>query len=513
MNPSLPEVCRQLLAFHVLLGSSILTDERRDELRRELANLLAAHGLKWTDWPEFFSRQNIQSTQALPPVDSSKWKKHCQKICQLHAMMGSVDEDGSVAHKKLLAEITKQKFSWPSDLPAILAAHWNFKNPPNFDSAAAAPSDAPEIDVFKLTRAVVDDRIVMKPTASIVTTLIVLCTHVYDQFARIPQFGAIAPTSGRGKTTLMKEVLARLVADPWYSSSTTAPAIYRYLYRHPRATVMLDERENQKFDSDLWALIDMAHEGGSKDLVIDGESVKITIRVPVFWAIRGDIHDVPLSILSRGFQISLEKGKPKIRMKRRIDLDPTYTDDLVIAHEEICKWAATCSLNYDPEIPAELDNDRLADICRPLLSIADYLGHGAEARAAVIQLCAARPPQDMGIQALQDAKIAFSALGIDRLDKKDLAKAIVVHGHPYWSYWRGPKDQKHPHELTPVELGALLGRFGIHPKNIWPAPRTPETKSIWGYHIEMFEKPWAEHCPEDSTSSQPGKIIALVKKF
>jgi hypothetical protein len=66
------EVCQQLLASHVLLGAAHLTDERREEFRQELIKFLAAHGLKWTDWPDFFSLQNMQSTQALPSVNSGK---------------------------------------------------------------------------------------------------------------------------------------------------------------------------------------------------------------------------------------------------------------------------------------------------------------------------------------------------------------------------------------------------------------------------------------------------------
>jgi hypothetical protein len=65
-----------------------------------------------------------------------------------------------------------------------------------------------------------------------------------------------------------------------------------------------------------------------------------------------------------------------------------------------------------------------------LLSIADNLGHGAEARAALIELCATRPPQGYGEQVLKDAKIVFDALEIDRIFKKDLAREIVQRGDP-----------------------------------------------------------------------------------
>jgi hypothetical protein len=162
MNLPTPEVCQELRALHLLLGSSQLPEEQRDAFRQQLLELLAVHGLKWSDWPEFFATQNIVPSQPLPPVDSSKWKKHCEKARQLHAAMASTDKDGSVAYKKLIAEVAKQKFIWSSDLPAILAAHWIHHNPTVAGTAAAAPASSgpPEIDVFVLTKAVLEDRVV-----------------------------------------------------------------------------------------------------------------------------------------------------------------------------------------------------------------------------------------------------------------------------------------------------------------------------------------------------------------
>ena len=420
-----PEICQRILALHVLLGFS----DGKDEKRIELLKLLSECGLGWNSLPEFFADKKVNTETRLPVVDSNSWKKRCQKVCQLHAAMGSSDRDGPVAHKKLIEWLTKQPFTWSSDLPAILAADWIFRNPLSASGPASQPS-GPEVDVFQLTRIVIKDRVVLPPAALIVTTLIALNTHVYNQFARMPQLGVIAATSGRGKTTLIT-VLQRLVAQPWASKHTTAPAIYRYLRRYPRSTLLLDEAENQNLlgDPKLRSVIDAAYEGGSIDLVEDGESIKIPILAPVIWAIRGSIHDVPSSVLSRGWQIHLERGTPRIQLTSPDD--PEFFEDLFTAHEENSKWAATCSLNRKPEIPAELSYEpRLADVCRPLLSIADNLGHGAEARAALIELCTTRPLQDHGAQALKDATIVFEALEIDRIFKKDLASEIVQCGDP-----------------------------------------------------------------------------------
>ena len=447
-----PEICQRILALHLLLGFP----DGQDEKRLELLKLLGECGLGWNSLPEFFADMKVNTVTPLPVVNSNGWKKRCQKVCQLHAAIGSSANDGLVAHKKLIEWVAKQQFTWSTDLPAILAADWIFRNPISASGPASQPS-GPEVDVFQLTRMVIEDRVVLSPAALVVATLIVLNTHVYTQFAKVPQLGIIAPTSGCGKTTLLT-VLQRLVAQPWASAHANPPAIYRQLRRQPRSTLLLDGLENQNLrgDSPLRSIIEAAYDGWSKDLVDDGESIKIEIRAPVIWAIRGAIRDVPLS--------DMQHGTPRIQ---RLSWNhQAFFDDLDITHEENAKWAATCSLDYSPEIPIELrsDKSRLHDVCRPLLSIADSLGHGAEARAALIELNAARPPQDDGLQLLKDVKLVFEALEIDRAFKKDLADQVVQRGDPMWGHYRGPDSREMPHSLRPAEMGRILERFHIFRK-------------------------------------------------
>jgi hypothetical protein len=274
--------------------------------------------------------------------------------------------------------------------------------------------------------------------------------------------------------------------------------------------LLLDALENQNLtaDSVLCTILDACHEGGSKDLTEDGESIKIEIHCPVIWAIRGAIRDVPPSILSRGVQIDMQHGTPRIQRRRRND--PEFFDDLDIAREEIQKWAATCTLDFNPEILVELSSDRrLNDVCLPLLSIADNLGHGTEAREALIELSAARPPRDDGEQALKDAKLVFEALKVNRTFKRDLTKEIVHRGDPMWGYYRGLDGRQTPHELRPAEMASLFGRFHIYSKTVWPeGPRKPKD-SAPGYY--KFEKAWARHCPDPSPPSQARKIIPLPR--
>ena len=170
-------------------------------------------------------------------------------------------------------------------------------------------------------------------------------------------------------------------------------------------------------------------------------------------------------------------------------------------------------------MPPELCRDaRLEDNCRPLISIADSLGRGAEARAALIEFCAGLPSSDVGVQALEDcrkvwatrAEHLFTFGAFDRISKKALVAGLIEQ-NPFWGSWRGLRDKGQPHELTTGELSALLLGFGITTKTIWPLRRKPGDKSAPGWLLSQFERPWAEHCSEGDTPSQAKKIFRLLR--
>jgi hypothetical protein len=92
--------------------------------------------------------------------------------------------------------------------------------------------------------------------------------------------------------------------------------------------------------------------------------------------------------------------------------DPVFSG----ARDELRKWAATCSLAQDPEMPAGFRN-RLKDNWRPLLAIADDLGHGEAARAAasVLRRSAGPGDEDAAVVLLDNIRRVFVTRGIDRI--------------------------------------------------------------------------------------------------
>jgi hypothetical protein len=493
-----PEVCQQIFASWVLLGAPDWTEA--DRIR--LFGLLAKHGLSINDLPQTFLAVNVTAAPSRPK------DKIYERLWRLFGQLAA-DNDSirTTAREKLDAFLVKQKLSWngPNGFTAILLSYWADHHNNNTTSAAApqqgSATDQPAFNVLELILALFDDYAVAIPAQHMVFALWALATYVYDQFECSPRLGLISPTSGYGKTTVFK-LLVELASEAKRTKNTTAPAIYRRLEHRPRTAYLLDEAENQGLLTDrlLRAVIDGGYE---RDGTVDRAGEEFPTFFPCAYAIRGQVHDVPLAILSRSHIINMQLGTPKKRFDRS---DRAFS----VARELIAKWRATVSLDLDPEMPAPLcnpRNPRLADNCRPLISVADTFGpqYGEAARAALIELCASLPHPDSGVQLLRDIR----TLPFDRISKKALVEALHETGH--WDAWRGLNDQGKPHSLTTGELSRLLRRFGIRARTVWPIPRLPDSKSYPGYRRADFEQAWADHCPENDTSTHPSKIIVLAK--
>jgi hypothetical protein len=161
-------------------------------------------------------------------------------------------------------------------------------------------------------------------------------------------------------------------------------------------------------------------------------------------------------------------------------------------------------------MPSSLRN-RAADNCRPLLAIADALGHGEAARTALLKLYCNRPDEDPGVLLLADIGKVFLAQGVDRIGNKDLVEAMLELEDAVWAEWRGVNDDRSPHKLTQSELAHLLQPFGIRSKTIWPLVHKPGERSCRGYSRDQFEAAWAAYCPRADTATHSSENIGLPR--
>jgi Protein of unknown function (DUF3631) len=109
---------------------------------------------------------------------------------------------------------------------------------------------------------------------------------------------------------------------------------------------------------------------------------------------------------------------------------------------------------------------RIADNCRPLISVADTFGeeYGRKAREALVRFCASSFDRSPHIRALKAAAAVCEACekeaNIDYIEGKTLAKAIAEEDDHFID-WRGANDKGKPHELTSGELSRLLRLSGV----------------------------------------------------
>jgi hypothetical protein len=314
----------------------------------------------------------------------------------------------------------------------------------------------------------------------------------------------VSPVRGCGKTLLLI-LLELLTADPYRSDNVSAAALYHEL-AHRERTLLLDEGDNLGLfnDSVLRAVFNAGHRrGGVISRFVGGRSQRFPVYAPLAVAAIGNL---PLPIMHRAVTIHMRRhGRADAVLQPLNEFDPTFP----AARSEIGKWAATCSLDPNPEMPAELYG-RAADNWRVLLSIADNLGHGTEARTAAIALNADRMDEDPGIVLLTDIRTVFDALNVDRISSAALPEELIALDS-LWDDWRGPNDDRPPRKLTQGELARLL-RPGIRPRTIWPAQRHAGAKSSKGYLRSQFEAAWAAYCSPADTPAQPRKIIHLLSE-
>jgi hypothetical protein len=426
----------------------------------------------------------------------------CRRIQQLFAMVGSTNaNESNNARDKLTKLLAKHGLTW-NDLQAVLAADAASARP---TGPQAGPSDPPQVNVLDLVLRLIELHLALTSEQRIAKALWLLHSHVFGRYPVTPRLALLSPVRGCGKTTALI-LLEALTADPYRSDHVTAAAIFHTLsYREH--TLLLDEGDNLGLlnNPTLRAVFNAGHRrGGAISRFIGGRPRKFSVFAPLAVAAIGML---PLPLMHRAVVINMRRhAKTDAPLKQLDEHDPR----LAAARIEIQKWAATCTLAREPEMPAELHN-RAADNWRPLLAIADDLGHGEAARTAAIALSVNRLDEDPGVILLTDIRNAFDSLGTDRIGSAELIALLLAFDDSHWNEWRGSNDDRPARKLNQSELARMLRTFEIRPHTIWPVPRRPRDNSCRGYLRSQFETAWAAYCPSSDTPTQSAGNIRLLR--
>jgi hypothetical protein len=370
------------------------------------------------------------------------------------------------------------------------------------DSSADDPQHVNPLD---LVRHLLEEYVALQPHQYVAVALWILHTHIYDQLMVTPRLALRSPVADCGKTTLI-DVMSRLTARPAKSDSITTAALYRVIDQtHP--TLLIDEADNLGIalqpNGRLRAIFNSGHgSGGTIANMERGSTRKFSTFAPLALALP-EMRGLPRTLNSRSVSITMERSRRKLRRFDINRLDPA----LDAAYAQILLWQREVKLNPDPEMPAA--RNRFADNWRPLVAIADSLGRGEHARAAMIVLTREYQDADVKILLLTDIRRVFDMSKADRLPTKTLLAALHALDGGDWSEFCGVRGEQQPHKLRDSELATMLRDFRIKPRGIWPLNRTATSKAAKGYLRRHFEDAWSRYCSDDVTASHASNIKAL----
>lgn len=419
------------------------------------------------------------------------WQRRYQekirkRLRDLYAMSSSSNENEADNARQRLEELmAKYGLTWEG-LDAIL----------NEDDDKPEPE---HYNVLNLLDQWISKYIWLTPEQRLFVALWLLHSYVFDLYNFTPRLVLLSPVFGCGKTTLLI-LIEQLVDSPLRWTHTSAAAVFRALDQ-PR-TILLDEGNNLGLMQDrVMRVVLNSNRRGDKIARAAGKSGAKSYRAFTPIAIAAKGHALPNDLVQRSVIVHMQKPPPEAKgdLERFNESDEDFLRATGALRYEIRKWADTCKLNPEPELPL---NWRAGDNWRPLLAIADDLGRSEEARKAALVLSGGLPDEDSALLLLLDIRTIFDTLGVDRISSADLLDKLHALEDSIWLEWRGPNDDQHPHELTPNELARMLGGsrlgggFGIRPHTIWPpGGRNVRGPSRKGYRRQDFEAAWAAYCP------------------
>jgi len=200
--------------------------------------------------------------------------KVCQRIFNLHALLGSSSEsEAGNARAQLVKLLGKHGLTW-NDLPEILpVANGEANNKASTHTAATqAATEAPTINVLDLMLTLIEEHVAITAEERLAVALWILHTYVFYRFAVTPRLALLSPVRECGKTSLI-EMLELLVSEAYRTDNVTAAVIYHVLDCRPRTAMLLDEADNLGLLNNpvLRAVFNSGHRhGGSVDRFISG---------------------------------------------------------------------------------------------------------------------------------------------------------------------------------------------------------------------------------------------------
>jgi hypothetical protein len=304
-----------------------------------------------------------------------------------------------------------------------------------------------------------------------------------------------------------------MVAKPDKFDSVTTSVIFHVIdASHP--TLLIDEADNLALalqpNSTMRAVFNSGHrKGGTLAIREKGETRRFHLFGPLALALPNATGGLPRTLNSRCIRVIMARADGRRKLLKYDANNPDPALDTV--YRQILLWRRDLdALNPAPELPSSIRN-RFADNWLPLISIADALGYGPQAREAMLKFAKEFQDADARITLLASIKKVFDSSGIDSMPSKLLLDELHALNDADWKEFLGIKGEQQPHRLKDSELAILLRDFKIRPSTIWPLNRTADSKSAKGYRRSQFEKVWRTYCTDEDedTAAHTSRVKSL----
>jgi Protein of unknown function (DUF3631) len=323
-----------------------------------------------------------------------------------------------------------------------------------------------------------------------------------DAFDYTPYLQVTAPEKQCGKTRVL-DCLEPVTPKAWRVISPSEAVLYHKIDAD-KPTLLLDETDtlfckgNDDRGEFLRSLLNAGFERGAKvpRCVNKGEEIKeYAVFCPKAFAGIGSLPDtvtdrcVPIRLRKKRRDENVERFRKReakeVASPIRERFEAWMRDEKIMATLRMAR----------PAIPDAL-SDRQADICEPLLAVADLAGGEwpQRAREALIEICVSEENEEsIGVKLLSDIRRVFDEQGADRLSTIDLVKDLIaLETDNPWAPWWESDVAKNNVKGAGTNLSRKLKRFGIKSRVI----RTSEDSTPHGFLRADFEDAWARYCPK-----------------
>jgi hypothetical protein len=201
---------------------------------------------------------------------------------------------------------------------------------------------------------------------------------------------------------------------------------------------------------------------------------------------------MPETVHDRSIVIRLQKATKATTLEKLRERRPPADAEPLKAR--VSAWATDhleVLKEVEPLLPDELDA-RGQDIAEPLIAIADLLGCGTDARAAIVALRTGESADNEdSLVLLRDIRTFFTS---ERMASNDVLHALVeIEGSPWAARWADERDRK----KAPTQLARMLREFDIRPHKLRLAGHETSTR---GYRRTDFDDAFERYLPP---SDQP----------